>query len=86
MVFRHLVGGLARAGKIILYSSHVLEVVEKVCTRVLILRRGQVVAHDSVDRLRSVLSLPSLEDVFSQLAAQEDPEEVAGELLAVIRG
>lgn len=86
MVFRHLVAGLARAGKIILYSSHVLEVVEKVCTRVLILRRGQVVAHDSVDRLRSVLSLPSLEDVFSQLAAQEDPEEVAGELLAVIRG
>jgi len=86
MVFRHLVAGLARAGKIILYSSHVLEVVEKVCTRVLILRRGRVAAHDSVDRLRSVLALPSLEDVFSQLAAQEDPEEVAGELLAAIRG
>jgi ABC-2 type transport system ATP-binding protein len=86
MVFRHLVIGLARAGKIILYSSHVLEAVERVCTRVLILRKGQVVAHDSVDRLRVLLASPSLEDVFSQLAVQEDPEQVAGDLLATIRG
>jgi ABC-2 type transport system ATP-binding protein len=64
----------------------VLEVVEKVCTRVIILRRGKVVAHDSVDRLRSIMALPSLEDVFSQLAAQEDPQEAAGELLKVIQG
>jgi ABC-2 type transport system ATP-binding protein len=86
ILFRHLVVGLARAGKIILYSSHVLEAVEKVCSRVLILRKGQVVAHDSVHRLREVLASPSLEDVFSQLAAQEDPEEVAGEILAIMKG
>jgi ABC-2 type transport system ATP-binding protein len=86
LILRNLVAGLARTGKAILYSSHVLEVVEKVCTRVVILRRGKVVAHDSVDRLRSMLALPSLEDVFSQLAAQEDPQEAAGELLKVIQG
>jgi ABC-2 type transport system ATP-binding protein len=77
---------LAESGKTIIYSSHVLEVVEKVCTRVIILRRGKVVAHDSVDRLRSIMALPSLEDVFAQLAAQEDPQEAAGELLKVIQG
>jgi ABC-2 type transport system ATP-binding protein len=86
LVFRNLVRSLAGEGKIILYSSHVLEVVEKVATRVLILRRGQVVAHDSVDRLRAVLSSPSLEDVFSQLAVQEDTDKIAGDMVAVIRG
>jgi ABC-2 type transport system ATP-binding protein len=64
----------------------VLEVVEKVCTRVLILRRGKVVAHDSVDNLRALLAAPSLEDVFSQLVVQEDTEKIAGEMLAAIRG
>ena len=52
----------------ILYSSHVLEVVEKVCSQVLILRKGEVVAYDSITRLRELMSQPSLEGVFSQLA------------------
>ena len=86
LVFRNLLRGLAREGRIILYSSHVLEVVEKVCTRVLILCRGKVVAHDSVDNLRALLSSPSLEDVFSQLVVPEDTEKIAGEMLAAIRG
>jgi ABC-2 type transport system ATP-binding protein len=70
----------------ILYSSHVLEVVEKVSKRVLILRRGKVVAHDSVEHLRAILCSPSLEDVFAQVAVQEDTEKLAGEMVAVIRG
>lgn len=86
LVFRHLIQELARGGKAILYSSHVLDVVEKISTRVLILRRGRVAAHDSVERLRAVLASPSLEDVFSQLAVQEDTQKVAGEIAAVIRG
>jgi ABC-2 type transport system ATP-binding protein len=61
-------------------------VVEKVSTRVLILRRGKVVAHDSVERLRAVLSSPSLEDVFAQVAVQEDTEKLADDMIAVMRG
>jgi ABC-2 type transport system ATP-binding protein len=86
LVFRNLIEALAREGKMILYSSHVLEMVEKVSTRVLILRRGRVVAHDSVERLRAVLASPSLEDVFSQLAVQEDTKKLADEMIAVMRG
>ena len=48
MILRSLLNSLAARGKMLLYSSHVLEVVEKVCHTVLILRKGQVVAHDSV--------------------------------------
>jgi ABC-2 type transport system ATP-binding protein len=86
MIFKNLVSSLARRGKMILYSSHVLEVVEKVCTRVLILRQGKVVAHDSVERLRTLLASPSLADVFAQLVVQEDTEKIAAEMISVMRG
>lgn len=86
MIFKHLIHRLAAAGRMILYSSHVLEVVEKVCTRVLILCRGKVVAHDSVEHLRSLLQSSTLENVFAQLVVQEDTEKTAAEMVAVIRG
>ena len=85
LVFRSLIQVLARDGKAILYSSHVLEVVERVSTRVLILRKGAVVAHDSPQRLRDVLGSPSLEDVFAQLVNQEDTGRIAADIAAVIR-
>src|SRR5882757_2258066 len=58
LVLRALIRSLADNGKMILYSSHVLEVVEKVCSSVLILRKGVVVAHDSVSNLRQLMTSP----------------------------
>ncbi len=84
MVFRHLVQQLGAAGKTILYSSHVLEVVEKLCSNVIVLYRGQVVAHDSVEHLRETLSRGSLEEVFAQLVFHEDPEQTARDIAEVI--
>jgi ABC-2 type transport system ATP-binding protein len=84
MVFRHLVRQLAAAGKTILYSSHVLEVVEKLCSRVIVLHRGSVVANDSVEHLRETLSRDTLEEVFAQLVFREDPQQVAGDIAAVM--
>ena len=51
LVFRKLVSELARAGKMILFCSHVLEVIEKVCSHVLVLHRGNVVAYESIQGL-----------------------------------
>lgn len=85
LVFRSLLQALAGEGKMILYSSHVLEVVEKVCSEVLILHRGRVVAHDSVARLRDLRASASLEEVFSQLVMQEDAGAVAAQMIAVMR-
>ncbi len=84
LVFRHLVRALADRGKIVLYSSHVLEVVEKLCSKVIVLYKGRVVADDSVERLRDVMALASLEEVFSQLVEQRDPEGTAREIVAVV--
>jgi ABC-2 type transport system ATP-binding protein len=84
IVFRHLVAALAARGKIVLYSSHVLEVVEKICSRVVVLYRGRVVAHDSVEHLRDLMALKSLEEVFSQLVEERDPETTAREIVQVM--
>jgi ABC-2 type transport system ATP-binding protein len=85
LVLRRLLRALAENGKMILYSSHVLEVVEKICSQVLILRKGEVVAYDSIERLRELMSQPSLEGVFSQLAEVDDGEKLAARILEVMR-
>jgi ABC-2 type transport system ATP-binding protein len=84
LVLRSLIRALADRNKIVLYSSHVLEVVEKVATNVLILRKGQVVAHDSVARLRELMSESSLEGVFAQLTQTEDTDAMARRILDVV--
>ena len=75
---------MAARGKMVLYSSHVLEVVEKVCSTVLILRKGRVVAHDSVAHLRDLMEKSSLEGVFAQLTQPEDTNAVARRILDVV--
>jgi ABC-2 type transport system ATP-binding protein len=85
LVLRAVVRALADDGRIIVYSSHELETVEKISTRVIILRSGKVVADDSASRLRELMAAPSLEDVFSQLAVQEDVEGMAARLVDVTR-
>src|SRR5258706_3438619 len=58
LVLRAMLRALADEGKMILYSSHVLEVVEKVCSSVLILRKGKVVAYDPIEHLRDLMQQP----------------------------
>src|SRR5918993_1425752 len=85
LILRSLVQELAAAGKIIVYSSHVLEIVEKVATDVLILHDSKVVAHDSVAKLRDLLALPSLEQVFRRVVAATDVDQVARDIVGVMR-
>jgi ABC-2 type transport system ATP-binding protein len=85
LVLRSLVRTLAAEGRMIVYSSHVLEAIEQVATDVIILHEGRVVAHDSVERLRSLMSLPSLEQVFRTLVVETDIDRVAQDLVAVMK-
>ena len=84
LLFRHLLRSLAARGKTILYISHILELVEKVCEHIIVLYRGRVVADDSVSRLRDLMHLPNLEEIFTQLVEQRDMESRAQEIAAVI--
>lgn len=80
LVLRHLVRTLAARGKAVLYSSHILEVVERVCSRVMLLHEGAVVADDSIEHLQALMERSSLEGVFSKLVLRIDPEMVAADL------
>ena len=84
LVLRAVVKALADDGRMILYSSHELDTIEKTSTRVIILRSGQIVANDNVAHLRELMRSPSLEDVFTQLAVREDVNATAATLLETI--
>ena|SRR5687768_11548816 len=85
LVLRRLVQKLAAEGRMVIYSSHVLEIVEQVATDVIILHEGRVVAHDSVLRLRELMMLSSLEEVFKNLVIGTDLDGVASDLMSVMR-
>jgi ABC-2 type transport system ATP-binding protein len=80
LVFRHLVQELGRRGKSIFYCSHVLEVVEKICSHVLILRKGSMVEYGSMAELRERQSMQSLEQTFSRLVDESDTMRTAREM------
>jgi ABC-2 type transport system ATP-binding protein len=85
LVLRGLIQELAARGKVVLFSSHELETVERVCSHVVILHRGKVVADDSIERLRTLMALPTLEEIFSQLAVEQDTTAVSREIADLIR-
>ena len=85
LVLRSLIQELAARGKVVLFSSHDLETVERVCSRVVILHRGKVVADDSIERLRTLMSLPTLEEIFSQLAVEQDTVAISRQIADLIR-
>lgn len=84
LVLRSLIQELARRGKVVLFSSHELDTVERVCSHVVILHRGKVVADDSIEHLRSMMELPTLEEIFSQLAVEQDTVSAARQFADLI--
>lgn len=85
LVLRHLIPILAARGKMILYSSHVLDYVEQLCAEVVVLHRGSIVAEGPVKQLRARMqSESSLEDVIAQLVTTVDPERTARDIADVV--
>ena len=84
LLFRHVLRELAARGKSVLYISHVLELVERVCEHIIVIYKGQIVADDSVSRMRDLMQLPSLEEIFTQLVQQDDMESRARAITSVM--
>src|SRR5262245_54066504 len=84
LVLRQLLTALARRGKAVLYSSHVLELVEKACDRVIVIHQGRVVADGTVEALQRLANSGSLEQVFSQLVLRDDPRRIASDIADVV--
>lgn len=84
-LFRDLLHELAAAGKAVLYISHVLEIVEQLCNRVIVIAEGKILADAPPARLTTLMQLPTLENVFSQLVRQQDTRSAARDLVDVMR-
>ena len=82
---RELLKSLAAQGRTIFYCSHVLDVMEKVCARVLILRKGRVVADDSIENLRALTDQASLEGIFARFTEEDGKRNLAGRILEAMR-
>jgi ABC-2 type transport system ATP-binding protein len=83
-VLRSLIQELASRGKVVLFSSHELETVERVCSHVVILNHGKIVADDSIERLRVLMAVPTLEGIFSRLAVEQDTAAISREIADLI--
>jgi ABC-2 type transport system ATP-binding protein len=85
LVLRSLVRALAAEGRMVIYCSHVLEIVEQIATDVLILQEGRVAAHGSVNELRRMMASPTLEQVFRRLVVTTDVDGLVRTLMNVMQ-
>jgi ABC-2 type transport system ATP-binding protein len=83
LVLRHLIRVLAERGRAVLYSSHIVENVERLCTRVLVLSAGRIVIDGNVDSIRTIAPSGSLEEAFATLASQQ-PYSLASEIADIV--
>ena len=84
LIIKNLIQALSARGKTIFYCSHILEVVEKVCSHLIILRKGQVIAQGPTTQVREQIGNSSLEGVFLQLVEERDVSQVANEIVDVV--
>jgi ABC-2 type transport system ATP-binding protein len=84
LVFKTLIQSLRDRGKAVFFCSHVLEVVEKVCSRLIILRKGRVIAHGATSQVREQIGQTTLEGTFLQLVEDRDVAKIATDIVDVV--
>jgi sodium transport system ATP-binding protein len=61
---REVIRELKRAGKCVLFSSHVMQEVAALCDEIVIISSGKVAVHDTLDGIRRVTGRDDLEEAF----------------------
>jgi len=84
LIIKNLIQAFSARGKSVFYCSHILEVVEKVCTHLIVLRKGQVIAHGATSEVRERIGTSSLEGVFLHLVEEKDVTKTANEIVDVV--
>jgi len=82
---KELITQLKKLGKTIFYSSHLMDVVEKISDRIIIINEGAIVANGTFHELKNQASQGSLEEIFTRLTGQHDYNASAAHFLDVIR-
>ena len=72
-----------RSGKTIFYSSHLMDVVEKISDRIMIINKGELIADGTFEELNSQAK-GSLEKIFTDLTGSKEHERAAGEFISIL--
>src|SRR5438552_8646803 len=84
LVLKNLIKTLGQKGRAIFYCSHVLEVVEQVCSHLLILRKGDVFAYDKAEAIQKNIEHSSLEGTLMHLVEEVDGDKVSKDIISVL--
>ena len=84
ILVKELLVALAKQGKTIFYSSHIMDVVEKISNRIILLRDGQILADGSFEELRRKSKDESLEQIFNQLTGFNEHQSIVEEFVSII--
>lgn len=85
MIVKEILAQLAQRGKTIFYSSHIMDVVEKISNRIVLLSEGQIVADGSFEQLQAQSTEGTLELIFNQLTGFNDHKEIAEEFVSIVQ-
>ncbi|MDR3585455.1 MAG: ABC transporter ATP-binding protein [Desulfosporosinus sp.] len=86
MIVKEILAELAALGKTIFYSSHIMDVVEKISSRIILINEGQIVADGSFAELQEMSKQGSLEQIFNQLTGFNKHKEIACEFIKELQG
>lgn len=81
IIVKELISKLARDGKTIFYCSHMMDIVEKVSDRIVLINNGTVIADGSFEALKQQQGNHSLEHIFAQLTAKDTLTDAADKLI-----
>ena len=84
MIVKELMSSLAAQGKTIFYSSHIMDVVEKLSNRIILLNKGNIVADGTFEELQKSSDEGTLEEIFNQLTGFNNHKEIANEITSLI--
>lgn len=86
MVFKEILSQLAAQGKTVFYSSHIMDVVEKISSRIILLHGGKIVADGSFEKLKEQNAAEgTLEQIFNQLTGFNEHKGIAEQIVSVVQ-
>jgi ABC-2 type transport system ATP-binding protein len=83
-VVKELLRTLAAQGRTVLFCSHILEVVERICTRIVIIDKGRQIAEGAPQEIASRTRSTSLDEAFAKLTGVRDAEQISGDILRAL--
>jgi ABC-2 type transport system ATP-binding protein len=84
LMVKEVLRQLAAQGRTILFCSHILDVVERMCTRIVVINHGRMIAEGTAEDIRRRTDTDTLEEAFSRLTGITDVERLASEFISVL--